>query len=400
MSGERELPLTTVVVLNWNGRRHLEAGLPALDALDFPRDRLEILVADNGSTDDSVEWLARAHPSARVLRFDRNLGYARAMNAAVRAAEGEFVAFLNNDARAERGWLRHLVRPILEGAADATASKIRSFDGSRVHFARGGSNFHGIAFQWGMDEPEREEFSRSFQSLFPCGAAMALKKSLFLDVGGFDEDFFAYYEDVDLGWRLNVMGFKVLTAPDSIVYHHHSATATRVPIHRLRVFHIRNPLRMIVKNMGDDALARILPAALLLTARRTASFARLDRADFDVNAPVAAQDGKPSGGVLSRLFSGAGRTGDAALPKAGPYEQMPFPKVAVADLLAVNDLLEGWDGLWSARSDVQSRRRRDDRDILPLFVDPFRPAEPDPAYRSLQSRLVDAFRIRELFAER
>lgn len=402
--GGSPLPRATVIILNWNGLRHLETSVPAALGQDYAAGRFDVLVADNASADGSLEWLEERHPAVSVVRFPENLGYARAMNAAVKAARGDVVAFLNNDARPEPSWLARLVEPIATGAADATASKMFSFDGTRVHFAGGGSNFHGIAFQRGMDEADGPEFSRGARSLFPCGAAMALRKSLFVEVGGFDEAFFAYYEDVDLGWRLNVLGHRVAFVPDSVVRHHHSATSGRVPIHRLRVFHVRNPLRMIYKNLGDEALARIFPAALLLTARRTAALAGIDRADFEVNAPIPGQGGERPGGAARGIWSrwrGAKTASPSALPpKRGPFEQMPYPKVAASDVLAVNDLLDDWDGLAAARAFVQSRRRVGDEDVLPLFLDPFRPAEPDPAYRALQDRLVDAFRIRALFPAR
>ena len=249
-----ELPDVSILVLNWNGRSHLERCLGSLESVEYPRERLRVRVLDNGSVDDSIEFVRSRFPSVEVEGFGRNLGYAAAMNRGVASSPSEIVVFLNNDTRVEPGFLTPLVRPIQEGRCACTAGKILSWDGGEVHFGGGGTNFHGIAFQDGMGSRDDGRFDTAKETLFGCGASMAIRRETFLDAGGFDEGFFAYYEDVDLGWRLWVLGERVLFVPESRVYHHHSATSVHVDLHKVRVLHIRNPIRMIVKNYGDEAL--------------------------------------------------------------------------------------------------------------------------------------------------
>jgi GT2 family glycosyltransferase len=378
-----ELPGVSILVLNFNGREHLERCFGSLEGLEYPADRLEVLFLDNASSDGSVEFVAERYPEVRIVRFERNLGFAAAMNAGVAEARHDVLVFLNNDTRVLPDSLRCLVRPIVEGRAGAAAAKIVSWDGSEVHFAGGGTNFHGIAFQIGMGEPDREEYRRESDTLFACGAAMAIRKRLFVEAGGFDEDFFAYYEDVDLGWRLWVLGERIRYVPDAVVHHHHSATSLNVEIYKLRVLHLRNPLQMIMKNYEEEHLRRILPAALLLGARRTWYLSCVDSSAFRIGTRVGTG---PGGWLRKRSRS-----------RSEYEESMEVPKLTVSDLVALNDVVDKVPEIMRKRERIQGRRRRPDSEILPLFRDPFRCAEANPDYARLQDDVCRFLGIRELF---
>ncbi len=274
------LPDVSVVVPNWNGKHHLERCFASLEALSYGG-RVELILVDNGSRDGSIALMRRRHPRVRLIQNRVNEGFAAACNRGARAAEGAVVAFLNNDMRVEPGWLEGLIAALRDGARCA-ASLIMSWDGSRVNYAGGGMNFHGIGIQLGLGDADAARHQRPGDTLFACGGAMAVERRLFLEAGGFDEDFFAYYEDVDFGWRLWVLGEKVAYAPASVAYHHHSATSARVDVHRIRLLQIRNPLCAIFKNYAAENLARALPAALLLTLRRTRYLLALDPAEFSL----------------------------------------------------------------------------------------------------------------------
>jgi GT2 family glycosyltransferase len=379
-----DFPPVTVIVLNLNGRDHLRPCLSSLGELDYPRDRLEVLLVDNGSRDDSVAVARREFPWVRVLPFRENQGFCRGINLGVREASTPFVAFLNNDTRVDPRWLAELVAPVVSGRADATGSRILSWEGDLVHFAGGGSNFHGIAFQVGMNGKDQAAFRKEGPTLFPCGAAMLLRKELFLEAGGFDEDFFAFYEDVDFGWRLWLLGHTVLYVPGSVVYHRHSATASRVGIQRLRVLHVRNPLYMIFKNYEEPNLRRVLPAALLLSLKRTAYLAGVPEEDFRIE-----RMGEPrkDRGLLFRR-NGAGR------------EEASVPKVALADLIAYTDFARNLPALVRKREAIQTRRVRPDREILPLFVNPMWAVEEPEEYSALQEELVRFLGLADLFPPR
>ena len=196
----------SVCILSWNGRRHLETCLPALRAQRDPGVPWEVLVLDNGSDDGTVAWVRREHPWVRLVESPVNTGFCGGNNRLVAAAEGDAVALLNNDTRPREGWLAALVEA-LAGAPDdvaAVSGRILDWTGERLDFARGVMTFDGHAFQLDFGRPlERARVpADGDELLFPCGGNLLVKKRSFLDAGGFDEDYFAYLEDVDLGWRL------------------------------------------------------------------------------------------------------------------------------------------------------------------------------------------------------
>lgn len=379
-----ETPPVTVVVLNFNGREHLEPCFASLRALDYPSDRVHLHLVDNGSTDGSAAFMRERFAGTQVTVHPTNLGFSAAINRAVEVAETPYVAFLNNDTRVLPDWLGELVGPVARGEAAAAASHIVDWDGRDDLYQGGGCNFHGIGFQAGLHGMKREHASprEPVEVLFACGAAMVMPRDLFLEVGGFDEDFFAFYEDVDLGWRLWVLGHRVVLVPTSVVHHHHSATASRVPIHQLRVLHMRNPLLTILKNYEDAHVMRALPAALMLSIRRMSFLANVDADDFRIErgaAPAAA----PRRRWLRR--------------KRNDSEVVTVPKVALSDLVALEDVNRLFDRFVAKRREIQSRRRRPDREIFPLFMNPFWCAEQAETYRRLQESLVEFFGIDDIF---
>jgi GT2 family glycosyltransferase len=337
------LPSVNVLVLNYNGRRHLEPCFSALRALDYPRERLELVLADNGSRDDSLALLARRFPEVRALHFEHNHGFAGGYNRAVAAAQGELVVLLNNDTRVPPDWLRELVgcwQRHQPGCA-AVASVMLSWDGRRVEFGGARLNFHGFGFQtangWryepGGPGPERP-------IPFGCGGALLVERQAFLDAGGFDEDYFAYYEDVDLGWRLWLLGREIWLAPASVVYHRVHGTRM-APLELQRRLEL-NALRTIVKNFEPATLDRALPAALQLAVYR------------------------------------------ALAPRARAVRG-----TALAPLLAIDALAQDWPALHAKRAALQARRRRSDAELFARFGTSWlRPAWGDWRYVQRHQEIV------------
>ena len=225
-------PLVTVTVVNFNGRPHLERCLPALFAttgVDF-----EVVVADNGSTDGSLELLAERWPAVRVLSFGGNLGFGVANNRAARAARGEFVAFLNNDTAVEPGWLASLLEPLLaEPEIAASCSTLRLLEFPGILNARGGGMTsagygYDIDFMAPVERPPLNGLDSGWQDvLFPTAAAALVRRQEFLDIGGFDPAVFMYHEDVDLGLRLWLTGRRVVCCAGSVVFHAFGGTSHR-----------------------------------------------------------------------------------------------------------------------------------------------------------------------------
>lgn len=372
------LPKVLVVVLNYNGRHHLQRCFGSLATLDYPRDRVEVLLIDNGSEDGSLEEMQAHFPWVRVLKNPRNFGFAPACNqGASNRRDASIVAFLNNDMRVDQAWLRELVSPIVRGECAATTSKMLSWDGSRIDSAGGGMNFHGIGIQYGYGDAPAAEHDVARRTLFACGGAMAIDARTFEDVGGFDREYFAYYEDVDLGWRLWVLGHEVHYVPTSICWHHHSSTSKRFPPETVRLIQIRNPLLTILKNYDDDNLRRVLPVALGVAIRRM-----LMAAHIPDQHPYFIYYSKPV-------------DLDPAREAVGPNPDIS--REAVADLIAVHEVLARWPHRMVRRAEVQSRRRRSDAEIFSLFLRPLWNVEGDPTSTEMISGLTSFFGVDDMF---
>lgn len=259
-SRQRTWPKVTVVLVNWNGEPFLDRCLTALLAQTIKP--YEIILIDNASTDGSLE-IVRRFPSVRLIAQAQNTGFARGNNLGIDAAsdESEWIALLNADAFAEPRWLEALLAAAqshpefdvfgskLVNAADATL-----LDGSGDAYHISGlvwRTAHGVP-QSTMDESVCEIFS-------PCAAAALYRRSALLAVGGFDEDFFCYVEDVDLGFRLRLAGSRCLYVPQSVVHHVGSGT-TGGKCSDFSVYHgHRNLVWMFVKDMPGLLFCLLLP---------------------------------------------------------------------------------------------------------------------------------------------
>ncbi|MGD2016878.1 MAG: glycosyltransferase family 2 protein [Planctomycetota bacterium] len=387
---DAELPRVSIVILNWNGRHHLEPCFSTLRRLDYPEDRFEVVLVDNGSDDGSQQEARSKHPWVRLVENDRNVGFSAGCNqGATVAAEGdldpEVLVFLNNDIHVDEGFLRELVAPVVRGEAVATTAKMMSWDGKVLNSAAGGMNFHGIGIQRGYLRDPDPKYDQPRKTLFACGGAMAMDREAYFDVGGFDEEFFAYYEDVDLGWRTWVHGHEVRYVPSALCYHHHSSTSGRVPVERLRLLQIRNPQLACVKNYDDENLRRVLPAILGLAVRRAfmnSALPDVERYRIEAMDTLGSEGAGPR--FLRKLRKNV-RTHD------------DVGRVAIADLVGMNDLLGRWDHWMERRKAVQDRRARPDSEILPLFLRPMWCIEGEPAYRELHEGLGDFLGLNELF---
>jgi len=192
------LPKVSVLVLNLNGGQYLDECFSSLEPQIYPRDRFEIVLVDNGSADGSRELIQQKYPRARVLGMDRNRGVAVANNLAVRSSDAEFVALLNGEARVDSQWLAELVAAAGRHDAVAVASKILDWHGETTDFVGAETSFTGHSRQVDSRDAATQTCDEA-RLLFPCAGSALFSRSAYLDAGGFDEDFFAYGEDVDLG---------------------------------------------------------------------------------------------------------------------------------------------------------------------------------------------------------
>ena len=385
---EADLPRVAIVVLNYNGRHHLAGCFESLAELDYPKQKLEAVLVDNASTDGSLEEMRAKHAWVRVVANDHNTGFSAGCNQGADVAqEAEVIVFLNNDMRVARDWLSELVAPIVRKECAATTAKMFSWDGKLINSAGGGMNFHGIGIQHGYMEEPGPEHDVPRLSLFACGGAMAIDREVFFDVGGFDQEFFAYYEDVDLGWRMWVLGHEIRYVPQAVCYHHHSSTSGAFPLETVRLLQVRNPLFACFKNYADDNLRAVLPALLGLAVRRMLLVSGLqDDRPFRIQHATTARPG-----FLARLLGRKGRRGAGA--------DVGVSRVALADLVGLNDLLGNWEHWTRRRGEVQSRRRRSDEEIFRLFLKPMWCIEEEHGYQELHAGLADFTGVARLFED-
>lgn len=215
--------VVSIVIVNYNGRHHLEKCLPSVFATR--KLQLEVIVVDNGSSDDSVAWTREHWPQVRVIAESRNLGFGLANLVGARTAKSNYLVLLNSDTVVTPDWLEHLIRPLLlDPGIGATCSQLRLLARPEYLNARGGG-MSRLGFGYDIDfghpfaPPAGPEDAAPVDVLFPSGAAMLMRRTDFLDIGAFDPSFFMYHEDVDLGWRLWLLGKRAVLCPASIVFH-------------------------------------------------------------------------------------------------------------------------------------------------------------------------------------
>ncbi|NLD44501.1 MAG: glycosyltransferase family 2 protein [Chloroflexi bacterium] len=250
---EDAAPRASVIIPNWNGLRLLRPCLTSL-ARQTLADH-EVVVVDNASTDGSAEAVAAEFPAVRVLRQERNLGFAGGCNAGIRAARGEVIVLLNNDIEAEPDWLAELLAALdRHPRAGAAASRMMSWADREVLNAAGdlyrASGLPDSRGVWQRYGPPWNEEAPVFGA---SGGAVAYRREMLAETGLFDERFFMYCEDVDLAWRGQLLGWGAVYAPRAVVYHHMSATGGG-PLSSYYVG--RNTLWVIARNYPPGLLRR------------------------------------------------------------------------------------------------------------------------------------------------
>lgn len=267
--------MISVVVPTWNGAALLGECLEALEA-QTTRD-FEVLVVDNGSTDDSLALVAAHFPWVQRIDLPENRGFSVAVNAGIARARGDVVALLNNDTRADPRWVETLAR-VLAARPDIgfCASKMLSLaDSRRLDNAGIDYRVDGFALARGSRELDGPAWSAPREVFGACAGAAAYRRSLLDDVGPFDERFFAYYEDVDLSFRARLRGWRCLYVPDAVVLHRQGAST--VPSVR-DVLVPRNRVLTWLKNMPAPLLRRRAVASARGLVAAAWSDARLGRA--------------------------------------------------------------------------------------------------------------------------
>jgi GT2 family glycosyltransferase len=371
------LPTVSIIIPTYKNDRLLAQCLSSLHKLDYPARLVELIVVDNASSSETARLIATRFPRAKRLDMGKNTGFAAACNRGAAEASGEYGAFLNDDAVAEPGWLQGLLAGLRAGGEGTVcaASHIRSDDGREVEFSGASANLFGVGRPrpvWGWPD-SRELPGEGSPILFASGGAMLVQRRAFLDAGGFDPNFFMYFEDVDLGWRLWVLGYKVVYAPGAVVRHVGGASGRRAGAHRRYALWECNSLATVLKNYEGGNMERLLSAGLMLNYKRVllSAGAAFDPADYRLGGPSGVDSDN-----VERL-----------------------PRISVAHLAAIDRFNALLPRLMEERRRIQSRRVRSDKEILPLLGRPYEPQFAGAEYAATAQALASALRLYSITRE-
>jgi len=260
-----------IVILNWNGKPFLERFLPSV-TMHSKLESVKVIVADNGSDDDSLTFLNHSFPEVETISLDRNYGFAEGYNLALSQLEAEYFVLLNSDVEVTGGWLSPMIElldnnPLVAACMPKIMSAERTDLFEYAGAAGGFIDRYGYPFCQGriFDSIESDygQYNKSRDIFWASGACMMVRGVLYKISGGLDKDFFAHMEEIDLCWRLKNRGYRIMYEPRSMVYHLGGGTLPQGNP-RKTFLNFRNNLFLLYKNLPEEFLGRILFIRLVL----------------------------------------------------------------------------------------------------------------------------------------
>lgn len=238
----------SVIIPNFNGKHYLEICLEALASQTVGW--FSVYVVDNGSTDGSVEWLKAKHPLVQVIALEKNFGFCRAVNEGIKASKTPYVILLNNDTKVHPDFIEEMIAGIRrhKNCFSGQAKMIQYHDRSRIDDAGNLYNALGWAFARGKGV-DVQKYSREEKIFTCCAGAAIYRRKLLLEMGGFDEEHFAYLEDMDVGYRARIWGYENWYFPNAVVYHVGSGTTGSQYNQFKTRYSSRNNVYLVYKNM-------------------------------------------------------------------------------------------------------------------------------------------------------
>ncbi len=271
-----EAERVSVIILNYNGRKHLGPLLitcvNSVLLTDYPS--FEVLFVDNASTDGSVDFIESRfgkNKKLRIIRNSRNYGFTEGNNIGIRKSASNLIALVNSDTRVEPKWLTSLVNTIKsQPRVGVVQSKLLLMNSPELLDCAGGLvDYYGYHFERGRGE-EASDYNSNDTVFYAKGAAILIKRIVLKETGLFDPDFFMYFDEVDLCWRIWLSGYKVMFAADSIVYHASGSTASKLTHQNRMFFYTRNHLMVLIKNYSLQQLSKAIAVSILYEMRNAA----------------------------------------------------------------------------------------------------------------------------------
>lgn len=224
-------PIVSIIIVNWNGKELLSECVPSVFSSVYPN--YEIILVDNGSTDGSVEFIREKYSEVKIIKLDRNYGFAKGNNIGIEEALKDknvrYIALLNNDTKVDKNWLSELVKVAeSDEKIGMCALKILRIDNPMVIDSTGAVfKLGSIVSNRGCGKIDKGQYDKKLDIVGACGASGLFKRQMLEEIGLFDEDFFAYYEDAELSWRAYKKGWNARYVPTSVVYHKGGGTSKK-----------------------------------------------------------------------------------------------------------------------------------------------------------------------------
>ncbi len=270
----------SILIITWNGRHHLEMCLSSVKNLIYPN--IEIIVVDNGSTDDSIEFLRKNYPEVKIVHNKTNLGFAGGNNAGIKVVTGEFLLLLNNDTKVTRTFVTEMIKVIeVDEEIGAVQAKTLSMDDPRKLDSIGAFlTGTGFLYHYGYLQKDMKKFDRRINLYTAKGACMMIRKSVIDKIGLFDNDFFAYFEETDFCHRLWLAGYSIKYVPEAVIYHKIGGTSNKMNNSFIQFHSFKNRICSYLKNLGTKELIKILPVHLILCETAALGFILKGRPDL------------------------------------------------------------------------------------------------------------------------
>jgi hypothetical protein len=261
-----KLPFCSIIVLNYNEKEYLRNCLSSLLRINYPKNRYKIVLVDNGSSDDSVNFVRKTFLEIKIIQ-NKNIGFSAGNNVALRSEKGDYLILLNADTVVDKNWLVELVKVAeTDKSIGLCTSKLLMLDNKTIINSAGGI-VHFLGFSWprGLFIKDKNQFNKIEETSLASGASLLIRKNILKKVGYFDESYFLYGEDTDYTWRVRLAGFKTIFVPNSVVYHKYSGSIKKYVTNIKKFYYLeRSRITTLLKNYSLHSLLILFPSMIVM----------------------------------------------------------------------------------------------------------------------------------------